>query len=554
MSVKLQPDYMPHLLARAPRDEVFFGIGDPRNQYFSDNSRFVLPPGGRPKRNGGYPWAMTTVDHLTWIGVCHNVWCIWARGGGDIAASFTTPGCACEGDRQRAAPDSRFVAAQVKTISAYDVPLDWRSPTIYIFDHGVQQLAQVLSADPRMTAALDDCFGIRACAALGDIVLFAAESLGRNGPSTYLLAFDARTTAFIDVVELRGFIGCRKIGVAVDEKGEPGLYTVMTRQVDQRAETLLMRWQGSAQEPFAAHAVGEVQGFEVVGSLGGFGSGADFTTHQGRLFICTWTTGESSTLVVSQPIPRGGFSVDNPARFTKVLNARDLDPDSVVAETWLLTGIASWGEHLYWGSSHPGVASYLNLQRTHPALPFSPEAVLRSQRRAHLFRTRIDADGVAHTEMVYGDETSWVYQDGQWLNLPNRQGFKPLLGSAGFGRPLAYYVWTLAVHNDSLFIGTFDPSGGFQDLQTGGVLSKDALYAIALSQLQEDAPIGFGLFRMDVPTAPAVAETLDGFGNRFGLGVRCAESLGETLLVCTASASNIDDELAGWHLYELRQH
>src|SRR3546814_18471732 len=86
-------------------------------------------------------------------------------------------------------------------------------------------------------------------------------------------------------------------------------------------------------------------------------------------------------------------------------------------------------------------------------------------RAAHVFR--VDAGDPANPkiEMLFGSEYYPVVDPANGLlsYKANKLGLKPLMGAAGFGFGTVNSSWESADHDEKLFIGTMDCSGGLVD-------------------------------------------------------------------------------------------
>ena len=553
-SVLGQHAYTVERVAQAPVDEWFYGIGDERNEYLSLAPLGVFPEppqGAVAKRNGGYVWAMAAVGDYLWFSSLSNGWCGWMMVTGQFMPTHSSR-WACETFRSsypdRAASDDVLPWPEGATV----VQADWRLPWIYRLNVNTREVQRVVSAHPTFTRIMARSFGFRAAGSADGVVFMASNPLVRNDESVFVLAFDGTTGAFIDGVQLRGYANVRRFRNVTHANGDEAMYVFVGSEMHSSAHpNHLLRWVGSREQPFG----GDGKGFEIVGDLGDAGSGVELLEHEGRFLLTTWGSETAAAgLYRSTPFPAGGFTALQPAKFEKVFDAADFDPDPVVAMSWLIGALEVFDGYVYWGSMHPNGQGFQQLVMNSPSLLFSArEAIIKSHRATHVFRTRLGDK--PKTELLYGKEKLWVHRDGAWQQRSNRLEMKPLFGDAGFGASLNDYTWTMIKYRGSLYVGTFDVSGGLQVVrdELDCQLSCYVLRTLADHvDLDAEEP-GYDLYRFDDSVNPAVAVTRNGFANPASNGVRNAFVVNSDLYIGTSSYSNLDVEQGGWELLKLRE-
>lgn len=548
-----QSGYDIQRIAQAPVDEWFFGIGDSRNTYLPNVSleQQVSPPkGGVAKRNGGYVWAMAAVEDYLWFSSLSNGWCGWMMVTGQFMPTQNSR-WACETFRSAYPSLAEAEEAIPWPEGAATIQADWRPPGIYRLNVKTNEVQRIVSDHPVFTDMLGRSFGFRAAGSADGLVFMASNPLVRGDESVFILAFDGVTGEFVDGVQLPGYVNVRRFRNVSHADGRDAMYVFVGSEMHSSAHpNHLLRWVGSREKPFD----GEGKGFEIVGDLGDAGSGVELLEHDGRFVLTTWGSETvAAGLYQSSPFPDGGFTASQPARFTKVFDAADFDPDPVIAMSWLIGALEIFDGYIYWGSMHPNGQGFQQLVMDSPGILFSArEAILKSHRATHVFRTRLGEEPV--TELLYGKEILWAYVNGEWVQRSNRLGMEPLYGDAGFGAEFNDYTWTMIKYRGSLYVGTFDVSGGLKAIQGE---SDCWLSCYVLRTLAEHADLdaeisGYDLYRFDDSASPAVAVTKDGFANPSSNGVRNAFVAHGNLYIGTSSYSNLDVKKGGWELLKLR--
>lgn len=550
-------------IAVAPVDEWFYGIGDKRNHWLGGQSpgtpEIAVPQGAVGKRNGSYVWAMTSVDDNLWFSVLNNGWCGWMMVSLNISPSQSSH-WACETysssypDQAKRDPNAPWVEG------ASIIQRDWREPYIYWRESTTGRIHRANSDHPTFKHIMARSFSFRAAGSFDGIVFMASNPLVQSDKSIYILAFDGRNGKFIDGVQLENYVNIRRFLTANHTDGSKALYLLLGSEMHSSSHpNHLLRWKGSRAHPFGtADEQSATPGFDVVGDLGNAGAGAELITHRNRLLVTTWGGDDTPAgLYQSGPIPANGFTKDQPASFHQVFSVADFEPDPVIANAWLMGAITEYQGQVYWGTMHPGGQAFTHLLRKHPSTLLKlTEAVPKTHRRTHLFRTDFSDPEKPKTELLYGASSYWTFDNGDWVKKPNLMGLKPLLGIAGYGDYFNEYTWTLIPYNGSLYIGTFDIAGPMNLIREGINCGTSCFVLESMAKHKGNEPriAGFDLLRLDDPQKPAVVITRDGFGNPANNGVRNALVLNDALYIGTSTYTNLPPPQgqAGWELFTLR--
>ena len=541
-------------VAQSPVDETFCDVGSSAN-HWDPSAKHPQAEGCRAKRNGGYVWGMTAVNENLWFGTVNNGWCGWLLVTG-VFVPTETDKWVCESSMSHFPKQRNEEGNLLYPKNGALLQADWRPPSIYRFNTGDSTLDKVTSDNPKLDQLLHRSFGFRGAGTLGDLVFMAANPIDSSERKVFILAFNGKSGAFIDGVEIAGYSNLRKLEIIRDPKGQAGLYLFAGSNINAKelSPTHLLRWTGSPDAPFGNDPSDATPGFDVVGALGSIGIGAEMIEHRGRIIFTTWgSNSQAAGLYMTNEVPVGGFTPANPARFQNIFGADDFDPDPVNADGWLGGALGELDGSVVWGTMHPNGMSYHALAAVYPELVGDDRAIKHSHRRTHLFKTNLeDVDNPA-TEVLYGEAKLMAYDKGHWIEKPNRLDQIPTLGASGYGEFLNDYTWTIVKWNKSLYIGTFDVSGGVESLIRSDIEKKDAhvLHTLGTELQHWDYTPGFDLFRMDSTERPVQAVTIDGFANRSSNGIRNAIVVENSLYLGTSTYSNLDLQNGGWELYRL---
>ncbi|MBE9540498.1 MAG: hypothetical protein IMF06_15555 [Proteobacteria bacterium] len=606
--------------AQAPIDEAFESVTSGNNiQDASVDWQKELPEGFQAKRNSSYPWGTTTYgEEELWVGTIAQGWCVWPVQNLNFPMYLNTY-------------QSEFTGCSAQSVLS--------SPSdIYVFNFekgtrelihektltsGGEEYTQATQPHDEMSAL--SIMGLRAAGNYGDLIFFAGHHL-HSGNEGWLriFVFNAKTRSFLGFRELRGDT-TRRFATITDENGNEGFYTILGAEtgMTQNGEgpTVMLRWVGTEEEPFKGGNYlqtgnGKGAGWDVVsapeldGNFGMIGDFKQFSHVDGseRLIMSSAShphlydsdTGKrdpskhESVMLLSEPIPIGGWTRDRPMKFEIIFGMDRYDPD--VKGRWG----AKWGTtnfhngYIYFGTYHQGTsAGYSHFKEADPdlfdQLTDSDEGLrdyMANQWRASsVFRMKIEdveaiAQGKKNPELLYGyDNFRVANNSGTWETVRNKLGVDPLFGEAGMGHPGNIYSWTSLSKNGQLFWGFFDAFSGAHDLLFKADASRllllpgyyipvpyweyfrdtseaRVLYDWAKSEMQakgmaaDFVPGGdLVVFEGD---GPARVLTSKGFGNSCANGVRNVEVLNDRIFFATSTWCNLSDR-AGLEFYEYKR-
>ena len=575
-----------------------------------------MPDGFQGMRSSSYPWATTTYgDSELWMGTISSGWCVWPFQNLELPFYLTTY-------------ESRFTGCSVQNVLSTPSQV-----YIYNFETGTQELVHegtLTSGGKEYTASAErhegmarlSVMGLRAAGTFGDLVFFAGHHKHSNNDGWLrIYVFNARKRAFLGFRDLRGDT-TRRFTTITDPNGEVAFYTIIGAETGmmQNGEgpTVMLRWVGTQEEPFKGGNFlqtgdGQGAGWDVVsspsldGHFGMIGDFQQFSHRDGteRLIMSSAAhpllydpdTGKrnpalhESVMLLSEPVPAGGWTRDNLMNFKVVFGMDRYDPD--VKGRWG----AKWGTtnihegYIYFGTYHQGTnAGYLHFKKADRALydrltatdDKHLEFAVNQWRASSIFRMRLeDLDAIAagkkEPELLYGYTHFRVpNEEGNWVDLKNGLGIKPRFGDAGLGHPGNIYSWTSVSKDGQLFWGFFDAFSGTHDLLFEADSSWFLLYPgfsvpIPFSEYLRDTSLTRGLYDWAksemskkglaedfVPggdlivfegDAEARVLTKNGFGNPCANGVRNAEVLNDRIFFATSTWCNLSDR-AGLEFYE----
>jgi hypothetical protein len=606
--------------AQAPIDEAFESVTSRHNiQDASVDWQSSMPAGFQAKRNSSYPWGTTTYgENELWVGTIAQGWCVWPVQNLNFPMYLSTY-------------QSDFTGCSAQSVLT--------TPSlIYVFnlESGTQELinaATLASGGEEYTQAIQphdemsalSIMGLRAAGSYGDLIFFAGHHL-HSGAEGWLriFVFNAKKRSFLGYRELRGDT-TRRFASISDKNGDEGFYTIIGAETGmmQNGEgpTTMLRWVGTPEEPFKGGnylqtSDGKGAGWDVVsapqlnGSFGMIGDFKQFTHVDGteRLIMSSAShphlynpdTGKrdsskhESVMLLSEPVPVGGWTRDNPMEFEIVFGMDRYDPD--VKGRWG----AKWGTtnfhngYIYFGTYHQGTsAGFSHFKEADPDLfgqLTDSEAGLKKfmanqWRASSIFRMKLEnVEAIAQKkrdpELLYGYKHFRVANEsGSWERVRNKIGVDPLFGEAGMGHPGNIYSWTSLSKNGQLFWGFFDAFSGAHDLLYKADASRlllvpgfylpipyweyfrdtsqtRVLYDWARSEmksrgLENDFMPGGDLVVFEGEGEARVL-TKKGFGNPCANGVRNVEVLNDRIFFATSTWCNLSDR-AGLEFYEYKQ-
>jgi hypothetical protein len=605
------------LAAQAQIDEAFEGVTSGNNvQDAKVEWQTNMPDGFQAKRNSSYPWGTTTYgsDEL-WMGTIAQGWCVWPYQNLNLPAYLTTY-------------ESQFTGCSIQNVLSTPSLI-----IVYNFETGTQELihegsltsggkefAEAMERDDDMS--LMSIMGLRAAGTYGDLVFFAGHHLHSGGDGWLrIFVFNAKERSFLGFRELRGDT-TRRFETITDDSGDTGFYTIIGAETGMtqngRGPTVMLRWVGTPEEPFRGGNYlqtgdGKGAGWDVVSApaldqhYGMIGDFKQFSHVDGtqRLIMSSAAhpllydhdTGKrdpnrnESVMLLSEPIPTGGWTREDRMDFKVIFGMDRYDPD--VKGRWG----AKWGTanfhdgYIYFGTYHQGTnAGFTHLKEADEDLYDEltntdakyDEFLINQWRASSVFRMKLEnieaiTAGRKDPELLYGyDDFKVADSSGQWQTKKNLLGVKPRFGRAGMGNPGNIYSWTSVSKDGQLFWGFFDAFSGTHDL----LLKADAsrlliypgfwvpvpfwehfrdtsptrtLYDWARSEMTRngltDDFIPGGDLVVFEGEEPARVLTKVGFGNPCANGVRNVNVLNDRIYFATSTWCNLSNR-AGLEFYE----
>ena len=535
--------YQWSVLAKAPPDECFFGLGDPNN--FASFAAYYpkpLPTGythpcsfgaeqnGIPKVNQAYVWGLTKHGHDLWFGTIANTLCLVAE---ELTLGHPLPlqenTVACEGTPQK----------------------DFRPPHIYTYDTHKDELTdmtfQVLtSKNPADAPRLESTIGLRSAGSLNDVVILGG--INAFGGVT-MFAFNAKTKQFIGSEAFPTYSNIRQ-WIVVDQQLYVGVANGTQSGLFANTSGAILHWIGDTTNPFS---------FEQVGSVPGDPA---FLTHFNHsIFVSTWggPAGSFGTVLCMSPQFNDKLPPST-ASWTTVwqLSNYEVEP-SAGAAGGAISGFDGW---LYFTTMTPPGAQLLQFNYLYPSAPTDTtslvENLLGSYRPTEMFRGKDFGTPNQKIEVLYGNKLLPKYNPGSntWSLVPNKLSQSPKWGLAGYNNFFNSYSWWMQKFNGELFTGTFDWSYLVFEYAFDQFGSKVPPPVIAAARSFE----GADLLRLHSSSGPLVPVSLDGLGNFSNYGVRTMVKLDGNLYIGTANPFNLltdpnsihyDHKLGGWELLKL---
>ncbi len=508
-------DFQFQRVAKAAPDECYNGFG----ASYLDAAH--CPEKGLPKRNHAYPWSLAKWKNSIWLGTGANIG--WIYNTALYAIVFREPFTQETATYVVEGADSQYPGVP-KTLRKFFG--DWRPPQVWVYDIGTNTQTDITPADP----LIDHTLGLRAAGICDGVVLLA-------GPTRFLLglnlfAFDAETKAFLGSKHMPHYSSIRKFIVA-----DTVLYTAV--QDTHKGTGTVLRWTGTRQSPFHFTTVGKIDNL-----------GANMVVHANRLFIGTWPPGPFTSAAgfisnnnteagiwMSPPIPQSGLTPSHVESWKKVWQVSDYEAEASIVASYGLGDLASFDGYLYWGTMHiPGNAYHYYFLRYYGEPDNATRAERNVTRATSIFRcSEFDNNRPApHVELLYGRSQMPTYSppsdnspENWHMTDNNMGGSEPLFGLSGFDNIHNAYTWTMAVHNNTLFVGTYDKEDVFTINANGGDV----------------------WFFPETETAALALDT-NGLGNQFNLGIRTMHSSEDGLFMGMVNVHNIHPE-GGWELIKV---
>lgn len=562
----------------APVDELFYGIGDERNNYnpygFSKTEIDAAKlEGARVKHNQAYLWGMVSVGDKVYFGTNTNFLCQGAGSiavpGQDVSMGYEIKDCwACE---MGSGKFGREVHAKIDP--SYARLSDSRYSRMYCYDTKTG-ITEDISPSGKDAAGNDyelmalNCQGLRSAGAHNGVVFFGGPALygsgytdGESMVGSSFFAYDSDAEKFIgcsDMSNIEGMDGNQVTDVrrwmVYNDVLYVGVRITDKNGVDRGA---VLRWYGDKTNPWK---------FKVVGFMKN--EAAEIEVFNNHMYVSGWNTEslKHGALVKGPEIPADGLQpvdVDSP-EWQIVWDYTDYDKNSVNWSTVYGGALKEWNGKLYWGTISIAYTLPVMAQKLGYTDFAEPEAMaffLGALRPTTFWR--IDEND--KVELLYGETQMPIWnkmtqfdQYGRptgpdtWSIVPT--GWTPVYGRSGFGKPLTNYTWTLTEYKGDLYIGTMN----FDNL-VGGVAgnygneSEGTIFK-AMQTLLGISPSSYGfemLKMVDHNKAPEYI-TVNGFGNGSAYGIRNFANCGDDLYIGTAAPLNLREN-GGWHLFRMNK-
>jgi len=532
----LPPDLGLEHEEKAVPDECFCGIGNSNNgpingpPFFGNCS--AVPPAGDgatspactcsdsvcgadpscainpciPKVNENYPWGLTKVGSVIWLGTFDNVGCIGGTAFFSLAVALLPsitnffpgfPETVCEFEFGPSAPllGDGFGDQRPPSIYTFDTTTNWLSEKSVV---GCKSFTAGFTAEQ----LLAQTGGLRSAGSLpsSDIVIMAGPGL--NGVNMF--AFRASTQQCIGAKNFSQYNDIRrwlKLGLA--------LYAGVGKTAGGGS---ILRWAGTLTTPLNFITVGttdspvaniakHVEGGKTYvavttwPNLNNLEGDFSLDTFEISLQNIISTLNGFSALYISPQVPISGLNSLHATQWKKVWQILNYDPGTVTAAVVGGGDLASYNGKLYWGTIQVPATGFI----AH-ALIFEPDlleptcsddgiifppsnvcegrivdVLTKTDRPTAVFRGSNLATVYKKIELLYGEKDLLVYDPNQgWTTKPNKMSQTPKFGASGIGtsadpdggNPNNNYSWTAAVWNGKLWWGTFDetlpflPEGG----------------------------------------------------------------------------------------------
>ncbi|MER7003943.1 hypothetical protein ABT297_12975 [Dactylosporangium sp. NPDC000555] len=525
----------PELLAKAAPDECFAGVDQPYP---------AGPPckSGQQKVNQSYVWGMTKSGDRVWFGTGANVQCLTLGTSLGQTAPVQNDDYVCEYGSSQLSKKTQGLAAPLG---------DWRPPKVYLYQTSSKQLTDktgdINKASNTDSQRINTTVGIRAAGSHNGVVLLGGPSLlGIN-----LFAFDSASGRYLGSTSINQYGNIRHFVVA-----DGVLYAGVGLGPDGIGGGAVLRFSGDKSNPFK---------FTVVAKLPA--QVADLVVHQGRIAVTTWpsaggyTKANSAAVWISPRLADGrpGLTESDANAWKQVWSVNSYEPDPLVARTYGLGALASYGGYLYWGTMHvPLKATQAFVSRYKPANQQQGAlAVKNTQRTASIFRAGDLDKNRASVDLLYGESQLPAYDpkasDGAGAWRLASTGYKPKFGASGFGNAYNNYTWSMVVTGGALYVGTMD----------WGYISR---YSPAAARPGVQAAFGtpdpksYGgdLWAFTDPQRPAKAVDTTGLGNYLNYGIRTMVADGSGIYLGMANPMNLRTDKTdkvpegGWELVRLR--
>lgn len=517
-------------VATAPFDGCHFGVGDERNMYMplGLDSCYCRELGGQPKVNGAYPWGVVTVGNTIFFGTVNNLFCMpsWRS----MISPFGMTDCVCE-----------YEKGVRKDVGANG---DIYVPRVYMYDTMSGYVNDITPSTSRATL-LNNCLGFRSAGTHKGVVFLGGPGLdsdqGQTSTSSTFLAFDSKGTYLAQsdlsdvdgyaVTDVRRWVVYNDVlycGVAVKDP------------VSGKTKGAILRWYGSATDPFKFHIVGFTAN-----------EAGELCAHNGRLYAGGWPTDNLQVAAIYEGpvVPEGGLTPENATEWTIKWTMAQYEPNQMNLMMEQCSMLRSYKGKLYWNIWYVqyGIMAPMGMLGIDPATPKGVAFMLASLRQATLWRT----DDFSNVEMLYGEDElpsfDWQKMD-VIMPKPNVSQYKAVYGRAGMGRVFTSYIWSSAEYNGHLYFGTMSPEN-VTSFPSDGQYNVSALLSLLGGS---EKTMGYELYRMVDNDSPAETITDDGFGNHAQMGIRnmVLSQDGSELYLGSTGPYNLN-RWGGWHMTRL---
>jgi hypothetical protein len=535
-------------VASAPVDACFQSIGGARP---TPDANGNCPAGFQPKIDGDYIWSAARSGDYAYFGTLSDLACGASTWSFDTTPELVPGADVCEFGQ---GPTAATLGAMYGDI---------REPHVLRVNANTQQTQDIT---PLNDPILQHTLGLRAAAANNDVVLEMGQYVPGPGSSVGgglgMFAFEGSTGKFLGSKLFTDISSARGGVVASD-----GNLYLAARNAGTTGGAVL-RWTGDKANPFQ---------FETVGTLAN--DAGYITTFGNRLVVSGWGTqppgqkgavvGGPSKIWMSPDIPAAGLTPADADSWKPIFGWDQYDPDSTVATGIDWGALAEWHGDLYVGSYNPAALGAVESIWSKYGMPKTDAQkfadMAGANRAATIFRIHNPGTAQQTVTLLYGDKTLPVFNPTSktWSRKANLLGQTPKFGPSGFnGNPGNAYSWTFTVFQDKLYMGTFDltglitPSAPFTKVNDGLSETSEKLLQTVVGPSLKATLGGGDVWRMDDPNRPAVAETLNGFGNSSDHGVRVFLPFPDKGLVYAGMASSWNlkstgPARGGWNLLKL---
>jgi hypothetical protein len=519
-------------VAKAQPDEWYTGTFDAEGNYvpgpyyaLGEQPDDVV---GREKVNQDYVWGMTAANGLVYFSSAGNVLTLATLGLVGASGVQITEVHVAEGAQ------SQYPINVSEELLAYLG--DWRPSQMHVYDPATDTYTNITPDDE----LLDSTLGLRSAGTANGVVLFAGPDLTYQGMNVF--AFNAETQEYLGSKHLALYNDIRN-WAAVGER----LYAGVAVTYSTTGEGAILMWNGSVRNPFNFT---EIVRLDL--------NAASLVVHDNRLFVGTWPMSAGSLMGYlgydSTATPGIWMSPELTAdgriragAWEKVWEVTDYEVDAVIAQSEGLGAMCSFDGYLYWGTMQvPGTGTQAILE-AYPDYAGDMFTIgMQSSRAAAVFRCNdFDTDS-PDVQLLYGDSQLYTFipptdmsLPGAWVLKDNNTG-KALFGESGFDNNGNCYIWSMAVYNERLYVGTLDRDttrASERYLQYGGDI-------VAMEADQTEMWMGADLwcFFPDTesgdPVRPFVVDKT-GVGNPLNHGVRNMVVTSDGLFLGTANCSNL---------------